>query len=153
MQNYFSLISFLITLSLLFSCQNNTEKKNRKTKVEIRDSIAKNLFEQKCNVCHDATGKKESEIIAPPFHAVRMVYMKSSMDKNDFIETMKDWTHKPDSTKSLMKPAIKLFGVMPYQKFDDKEIDLILEYVYKTEFPKPKWFDLHQEMHRRGIAH
>jgi hypothetical protein len=153
MRNYFSLISFLITFSLLFSCQNNTENKNPKTKVEIRDSIAKNLFEQKCNVCHVATGKKESKIIAPPFHAVRLMYMRSAMDKEDFIETMRSWTNDPDSTKTLMKPAIQLFGVMPYQKIDQKELDLILEYVYKTEFSEPKWFDMHLELHDRGIAH
>lgn len=150
---YFHLTVTTLMTIVLLSCNIESKKTKQISISSNNDSLAKALFEQKCNVCHDGMNKTEKQIIAPPFYAVRMVYMKAAMDKNDFIETMKDFTHNPDSTKSLMKPAIKRFGVMPYQKFDEKEVDLIIDYIYRTQQPKPEWFDKHQELHRRGIAH
>jgi len=140
-------------LTLFISCEKNQKKYTKSIEVPVqKDSLARALFEQKCQVCHDL-GQTEATIIAPPFFGVRKQYMQFSVDKNDFIETMYDFVKKPDAQKSLMKPAIEQFKVMPYQPLKEEEIALIVEYIYRTEMPKPSWFDSHEELHRKGIKH
>jgi hypothetical protein len=146
------IVGFFI-LIFLNSCEKNPKKNINYLKVPLQnDSMAQTLFEQKCQVCHNL-GTTEAEIIAPPFFAVRKQYLQFSMDKNDFIETMTDFVKKPDAEKSLMKPAVEQFKVMPYQPFKEEEIALIVEYIYRTEMPKPSWFDSHETLHRKGIKH
>jgi|APTNR8051073442_1049403.scaffolds.fasta_scaffold94905_1 cytochrome c2 len=150
------IFALTVTTFLFFvlqSCQKNPEKLKVIDDSSIQqDAVAKALFDQKCQVCHNL-GKTEKTIIAPPFYAVRMMYMKSSMDKADFVSTMTDYVNQPDSTKSMMKPAVKRFGVMPKQAFKPEELALIIDYLYRTEMIKPDWFDTHAAMHRKGLKH
>ena len=151
--NGLKFIVFIFFLISFISCESFSNKKTAENSFQIQqDSIAKQLVEQKCNVCH-ALGKTEQTIIAPPLFAVRRQYMKFSMDKEDFITTMTDYVNNPQADKSLMKPAVEQFNVMPKQVLKPEELTMIVNYLYHTEMPKPDWFDAHEEKHRKGIKH
>jgi cytochrome c553 len=145
----------VLTLGLVFATSCNTPKKDKTTDVAIikSDSIAKNLLELKCMLCHNTAGKTEEQMIAPPFFAVRRQYLRFSMDEQDFKSSMRNYVLEPQADKAMMKGAIDKFGAMPKQDFDEKELEQIIDYIYKNPFPKPAWFDAHEAMHRKGIQH
>jgi len=113
------------------------------------DSIGAQLFNQKCMICHNHVGKVDSTMLAPPFFQVKDRYLKASMDKKDFIETMTYWVKNPKEENILMQGTKDHFEVMPYLAYSDEDIAKIVNYIYENDMEKPEWFDAHQESHRK----
>ena len=143
---------FLVLFSIMiWSCQTQDKSTNKILDPEYLQGQV--LFEQRCNLCHDAITSHPDSIIAPPFYAVKRQYTRFSMDKEDFTATMRAYIEEPNVHNALMKPAVDRFGKMPQQFFQEGELDKILNYIYLTDFEKPEWFDKHDDMHRRGQQH
>lgn len=102
-------------------------------------------FKKKCMVCHDTYKKNDK---APPLVAVNQVYLRLS--DNNFtlaMEKMETFLEAPDLNKTLMNPAVKLFGVMPKLDLNRTQIKEFSQVLIETEFEIPEWFEGHFEGH------
>jgi Leucine-rich repeat (LRR) protein len=124
----------LLLLSLLFTLLQS----------EITDKILYR-FETKCMVCHNLYKKNK---LAPPLVAVNQVYLRlNDNNQTRAVEQMKQFLLSPQEKKGLMKPAVKLFGVMPKLDLNVTEIEDFVEVVVQTEFEIPNWFNAHYRQH------
>lgn len=109
----------------------------------------KKLMETQCYVCHNpSTG--ENGRIAPPMVAVKSHYKTGNITKDDFKDAIWEFVKKPNPHKAKMNGAVKRFGLMPYQKFDEKEIKQIADYIYDNKIDEPTWFKEHIENESNG---
>ncbi len=102
-------------------------------------------FEKACMSCHDTYEKNKK---APPLIAVNQVYLRLA-DGNITVamERMKNFLTNPVKENTLMKPAVKLFGVMPKIQLTEEEIRDYAQVLVETEFEIPEWFDDHYKTH------
>ena len=102
-------------------------------------------FEKACMSCHD-TYKKNKK--APPLIAVNQVYLRLA-DGNMTVamERMKHFLSDPGKELTLMKPAVKLYGVMPKLELTEEEMRDYVQVLVETEFEIPEWFDEHCKTH------
>ena len=102
-------------------------------------------FEKACMSCHDTYEKNK---MAPPLIAVNQVYLKLA-DGNMTVamERVKTFLATPSKEGTLMKPAVKLFGVMPKLELTEEEMRDYAQVLVETEFEIPEWFDDHYKTH------
>ncbi len=102
-------------------------------------------FEKACMSCHDTYEKNK---IAPPLIAINQVYLRLA-DGNMTVamERMKTFLAAPSKERTLMKPAVKLFGVMPKIELTGEEMRDYAQVLVETEFEIPEWFDEHYKTH------
>ncbi|MEQ8908904.1 MAG: DUF3365 domain-containing protein [Vicingaceae bacterium] len=111
------------------------------------------LMQNKCYSCHHPTSAEDSRL-APPLFAVKKHYTKKYETKEVFVAAMKSFLNQPTEEKALMKGAIKKFGLMAAMQFPEAEIEVIANYMYENELPKPEWFDEHhKQKHGKGKKH
>ena len=102
-------------------------------------------FEKVCMSCHDTYEKNKK---APPLIAVNQVYLRLT-DGNMTVamERMKTFLAAPSKERTLMKPAVKLYGVMPKVQLTEEEMRDFSQVLVETEFEIPEWFDEHYKTH------
>jgi len=102
-------------------------------------------FEKVCMACHNTYEKNKK---APPLIAVNQVYLRLA-DGNMTVamERIKTFLAAPSKERTLMKPAVKLFGVMPKLELTEEEIRDYAQVLVETEFEIPEWFDEHYKTH------
>jgi len=117
-------------------------------------SAGRQLFEQKCAVCHGSNGGMEMERrLAPPMMGVKKHYMKVHKDKESFVAAVVSWVKKPEEDKSLIKMAVKKFNLMPKIPVSSEDVEKIATYIYEGEMDKPKGFDGHMKQMQGGKGH
>ncbi len=113
----------------------------------IQEHPGKKLMENNYYVCHNPKTSEE-RMMAPPMIAVKMHYISEDTSKEEFINTMVEWSKKPSEEKSKMPGVVKKFGLMPYQFFPEKTIQEIADYMFDNELEEPVWFEEHyKKMH------
>lgn len=149
------IVLILIILIFTISCNTNYKKTNTRklTTIINTNSIGHQLFNQKCMICHETKGKNAETMLAPPFYEVKKRYMKISMNKDDFIETMRVWIKNPTVDNSFMDEAIKDLGIMPKLNYSEHDIEIIVNYIYKTDFQEPNWLKEHTKKHENNVKH
>ncbi|TET89910.1 MAG: hypothetical protein E3J96_01060 [Sulfurovum sp.] len=63
------------------------------------------------------------------------------------MERIKTFLAAPAKERTLMKPAVKLFGVMPKIELTQEEMRDYAQVLVETEFEIPEWFDEHYKTH------
>jgi hypothetical protein len=112
---------------------------------EALDQNVVHAFEKKCQSCHYGYVRND---LAPPIVAVQQVYLRLGEGdiekaKKRMIAFLKD----PKLEKTMMKPAVKLYNVMPNLGFTDKEIEEFTNVILSSKFTMPDWFDKHYQGH------
>ncbi len=143
----------LTAILLMFSC-----KQGPKTTETAQEPIAqitstpeegKKLLETKCYVCHNPSMGENQQRIAPPMVAVKAHYLDVYPSKEAFVNGIIDFVKSPSQDKSMMRGAVRRFGIMPTQQFPEDEVRKIAEYMYEFRIEEPEWFQDHW-MDRRG---
>ncbi len=102
-------------------------------------------FEKVCMSCHDTYEKNK---MAPPLIAVNQVYLRlADGNMTVAIERMKTFLAAPSKEGTLMKPAVKLYGVMPKMQLTEEEMRDFAQVLIETEYEIPEWFDDHYKTH------
>lgn len=103
-------------------------------------------FERKCQSCHAGYIKNT---LAPPILAVQQVYLRLSQhDIEKASKRMIYFLKNPKHEYALMKPAIKLYNLMPDLNLSDKEASDFTKVILETKFSLPKWFNKHYKSHK-----
>ena len=102
-------------------------------------------FEKACMSCHDTYEKNK---MAPPLIAVNQVYLRLA-DGNMTVamKRIETFLAAPSKESTLMKPAVKLYGVMPKMQFTQEEMRDFAQVLIETEYEIPEWFDDHYKTH------
>ena len=100
---------------------------------------AKNLFDNKCAMCHmTSMPQDKSKLVAPPLMGVmRHVKMKYST-KEAAVAFIVDYVQNPSKDKAVcMKQKISRFGLMPSQKgnITPKELQEVASWMYDNYPP------------------
>ncbi len=101
---------------------------------------AKELFMQKCNMCHKTSRPTDiSKLIAPPIMGVLRHVKMNYPNKEDAINFIVDYVLNPQRDKAVCMPQnIKKFGLMPSQKgaVTKEQLIKIANYLYDNFPPK-----------------
>lgn len=149
------LFGWILLSSLFFSCQEHKLALYSETPTDVNLNISKQqhkgkaLLENKCYVCHSPSASHD-ERLGPPMAAVKAHYIGPQTTKKEFINELWAFVQKPDSSKSKMRGAVRRFGLMPYQQFKQKEIELIADYLYDNQIEEPAWFKEHWQERGKG---
>jgi nitrate reductase cytochrome c-type subunit len=142
MKQHVNLFLYLgFSFLLLLSCANNSESSNELLDLAKKStdySKGKKLMENKCYVCHNPK-LKEDELIAPPMIAIKEAYHFDN--EEEFTQAFKAWLNNPNPSRSLMPEAVKKYGVMPYQAYNEETILAIASYLYNNEIERPSWWE------------
>ncbi len=95
-------------------------------------SLGSLLFHGNCITCHEET----KAVSAPSVMEFRANYLRAFPEKKDFVEYMSEWVKHPNVEKSIMQDAIKKYELMPELGFEKSTLEIITEYIYKTDFTK-----------------
>jgi len=132
---------------LMFSC-----KQGPKTSEVEPEAVAqtvmpstdgKKLLETKCYVCHNPSTGENQQRIGPPMVAVKAHYLDVYGDRESFVNGIMEFVKSPSEEKSMMRGAVRRFGVMPTQQFPEEEVRKIAEYIYDYQIAEPEWFKEH----------
>ncbi len=140
----------LLTILSIVSCnqakKSDYSKKNSKNIVTEEASIppGKKLLETKCFVCHNAATPHD-ERVAPPMIAIKAHYINENTSEEEFTKSFINFVANPTKESAKMRGAIKRFGLMPYQKFDEEDLKKIANYLYNYQIEEPDWFKEHWE--------
>ena len=153
----FQLITIIGFASVIFtSCKNSKNSgyasHNAIENTPVSDSIkhsGKKLMETQCYVCHNPNTSHDARI-APPMVAIKSHYLNENTTKEEFADAIWKFVQKPSKEKSKMRGAVRRFGVMPYQAFNEEEIRQIADYMYDYEIDEPEWFKKHIEEESKG---
>jgi nitrate reductase cytochrome c-type subunit len=153
MSKYLKIIPFAFLFLLFVNCNKSKESNVLKQidveaiKINYTESNhpGKKLMETKCYVCHSPTALEKEGRIGPPMIAIKAHYINKQTTKEEFTEAIWGFVEKPSSEKVKLKGAVKRFGIMPYQPFNEKEISQITEYIFDYQIDEPKWFKEHWE--------
>lgn len=145
-------ISILFVL-LMLSCKQGpkTSDADPEEIVQLTTSSeeGKKLMETKCYVCHNPSAPENGQRIGPPMVAVKAHYLDVYKDKDAFVKGVVEFVKSPSEQNTKMRGAVRRFGLMPSQQFDEGEIRKIAEYIFDYQIEEPDWFKEHW-MGRRG---
>lgn len=139
-----------LTIAIV-SCKDSPSIKNIETskdKIVSQNqevAIDAELFlETKCYTCHNPKAT-ENEVMAPPMVAIKAQYLREHSSKKSFADAIWSFLEEPTKEKVQLNGALKRFGLMPYQKYSEKEIRLISNYIFDYQIEEPFWFKKHWE--------
>jgi len=87
-----------------------------------------------CLVCHNTD---LDSMLGPPMRNIQRRYKISYPEKEIFVEKIVEHTKNPTEENSLMKMAVKTFGVMPGLPLSEEYLGNIGAYIYEGVFPFP----------------
>ena len=143
------LIALLTVLSIVSCNQAKKSDYSKKNSKEISTKEAsippgKKLLKTKCFVCHNSSTPND-ERVAPPMIAIKAHYIHENTSEEEFTNNFLNFVLNPTKEKAMMRGAVKRFGVMPYQKFEEEDLKKIADYLYNYQIEEPSWFKEHWE--------
>tara|TARA_R110000744_G_scaffold169588_3_gene287504 strand:+ start:2419 stop:3423 length:1005 start_codon:yes stop_codon:yes gene_type:complete len=146
-------ISILFVL-LMLSCKQGPKTSDgdpdQTTQLSSTATVeGKKLMESKCYLCHNPSAPENGQRIGPPMVAVKAHYLDVYKDRESFVAGVMEFVKSPSEENTMMRGAVRRFGLMPSQQFAEDEIRKIAEYIYDYQIEEPDWFKSHW-MDRRG---
>lgn len=148
-------ILLLSSVALFMSCNQSNEKsaytasihtyKFDETDKNLQKDNGYTLMKNNCYACHNPNATSHDEILAPPFKAVKMHYMRAYDSKEEFVNAMVSWVQNPDEDKALMFGAVKRFKVMPKLALPTEDLEKIAAYIYDNDVEQPEWLEEHMK--------
>jgi cytochrome c553 len=151
-----NILFILATVLGFLSCKNQSNEDSKYLKLSSAElnseEIAvkgKTLMENKCYLCHSPKASKDSRV-GPPMIALKKRYLRDAETKEDFIVAIWNFVEKPTPEKAKLKGAVERFGLMPYQPYQQQDIEAIASFMYDYQIDQPEWFDEHWEEEHGG---
>jgi mono/diheme cytochrome c family protein len=93
----------------------------------------KNLYPA-CHVCHN---QEMDPPLGPPMWGVKRRYKNSTIDDEDFIQSMADFVKNPTLENARHNVAVERLGLMPPLPLPDDALIKIATYILEENFPPP----------------
>lgn len=101
------------------------------------------VLEGECMQCHLVDGQGGNKKPAPPMYAVWHHYRQAYPDRESFIAAMHDWLMQPHADKTVMKGAVKKFGLMEPVALSDEQATSVAAHLYDRPFALPESYLVH----------
>lgn len=146
-----SLLPALLWVVILFYF--NQEKKKeihiplQKTEQNLDGMV---LMDRYCFACHhpEMTGGHAGRT-GPPIFKVREHYFREGMAREDFVDPIVAYVQHPDQDKSKMPGAIRNFRLMPPLSIDQKDLAIIVNYIYDHDLSSHEWISKWREFKKQ----
>jgi hypothetical protein len=146
-----SLLPALLWIGILFYF--NQEKKKeihiplQKTEQNLDGMV---LMDRYCFACHhpEMTGGHAGRT-GPPIFKVREHYFREGMAREDFVDPIVAYVQHPDQDKSKMPGAIRNFGLMPPLSIDQRDLAIIVNYIYDHDLSSQEWISEWREFKKQ----
>lgn len=87
-----------------------------------------------CHVCHNPEADPP---LGPPMWGVQRRYKNSTLDDEDFIDSMVEFVKKPTLENAKHGKAVEMMGLMPPLPLPDEMLKKIAAYILEEDFPPP----------------
>lgn len=87
-----------------------------------------------CEACH---AENLDPPKAPPLFALNRRYSKRHVDKEAFVDAIRNFVQKPQAEAALLPRAVEVMGLMPALPLEDDMLNKIAAYLYEEHFPYP----------------
>ena len=87
--------------------------------------------------CHVGHNQAMDPPLGPPMWGVQRRYKNSTIDNDDFIESMVDFVKNPTLENAKHDMAVEQMGLMPPLPLPDELLEKIAAYILEEEFPPP----------------
>ena len=87
-----------------------------------------------CHVCHD---QAMDPPLGPPMWGVQRRYKNSTINNEDFVQSMVNFVKKPALETALHDTAVEQMGLMPALPLPDELLKKIATYILEEQFPPP----------------
>lgn len=98
------------------------------------DAIEGKRLYPTCHVCHNP---EMDPPLGPPMWGVQRRYKNSTLDKEDFVQSMANFVKAPTLEKAIHSEAVEQLGLMPPLPLPDEMLEKIVLYIYEEQFPPP----------------
>lgn len=131
----------LLWIGLLFYFNQDKKKEIpislQKTEQDVDGMV---LMDRYCFACHHpGMGQGPAARIGPPMFRVREHYFREGMKREEFVEPIIAFVQHPGQGKSKMPGAIRNFGLMPALSIDEKDLSIIVSYIYDHDLASEEW--------------
>ncbi len=113
----------------------------------------KQVLEGQCMACHVVDGQGGEKKAAPPMYAVWHHYLQAHPEKKDFVAAVTSWLNQPHKDQSVMKGAVKKFGVMEKLDITEAQSLSVAEHLYDRAFELPGWYVAHYNKKHGTVEH
>ncbi|MBC2607848.1 hypothetical protein [Pelagicoccus albus] len=140
------MISKKIVLTLLSTAASVTPLSRVLSQQSDSTTRGAETLQNLCIACHQTQPSHELQEkgLAPPLWGVRDHYLEKYPDRETFVEAIVAYLPKPEADKSLMKGAIKRFGIMPPLPLPEDALKDAANAMYDAEgFQEPTWWAEH----------
>jgi hypothetical protein len=86
-----------------------------------------------CSACHKLM---PPPTIAPPMFGVKRNVMRVHPQRDDFVNFIVSYVHKPDAEKSLMPDAVEKFKLMPTLPYPEDRVKAVAEFLFDNDLYK-----------------
>ncbi len=86
-----------------------------------------------CSACHKLM---PPPTIAPPMFGIKRNVMRVHPQRDDFVNFIVSYVHKPDASKSLMPHAVQRFKVMPTLAYPEAKVKAVAEFLFDNDLFK-----------------
>lgn len=98
------------------------------------EAIEGKRFYPACHVCHN---QETDPPLGPPMWGVQRRYKNSTLDDEDFVESMVSFVKAPTLESAVHDEAVKQLGLMPPMPLPDAMLKKIATYILQEKFPPP----------------
>jgi hypothetical protein len=83
-----------------------------------------------CSACHKLM---PPPTIAPPMFGIKRNVMRVHSQRDDFVNFIVSYVHKPDAEKSLMPDAVAKFKLMPTLPYPEEKVKAVAEFLFDND--------------------
>ncbi|MBV6473007.1 MAG: hypothetical protein JPMHGGIA_01278 [Saprospiraceae bacterium] len=144
-------IAMLGVLALsCFSSRTESQKETAATERVDPETRAMQLMQANCFTCHNPDLEIELRI-APPMFKIRDHYIDDTIRRESFVRQIVDFVNDPTEERAVMYGAIRNFGLMPRQQFNQRDLKLIAEYLYDNDVSSDAWYAKWDSFQKRQV--
>jgi cytochrome c len=90
----------------------------------------KAVYTALCSACHKLM---PPPTIAPPMFGIKRNVMRIHPQRDEFVNFVVSYVHKPDAEKSLMPDAVARFKLMPTLSYPEEKVRAVAEFLFDND--------------------
>jgi cytochrome c len=98
--------------------------------LSVQAEDGKAAYTALCSACHKLM---PPPTIAPPMFGVKRNVMRVYPQRDDFVNHVVTYVHKPDAAKSLMPHAVERFKLMPTLPYPEEKVRAVAEFLFDND--------------------
>jgi len=133
-----------------FTSRTESQHTTAATEQSDPETRAMQLLQANCFTCHNPDLEIELRI-APPMFKIRDHYIDDTIRRESFVRQIVDFVNDPTEERAVMYGAIRNFGLMPRQQFNQSDLHFIAGYLYDNDVSSDAWYAKWDSFQKRQV--